>query len=128
MGDPSAAGAARARRGRLTRAAEFDAVQQLGKSAAGRYLTLRYRAAEGGVEARVGFAIPRKVGTAVDRNGLKRRLRDAVDRNDELLEPATDYVLIARPGLPAAAEAQGFDWLSDQVAEVLRAAHQERPR
>ncbi len=73
-------------------------------------------------EPRVGFAVPRKVGGAVERNAVKRRLRDAVDRNSQLLRPATDYVLIARPGLAAAAEAQGFEWLSGQVAELLGSA------
>ena len=66
-----------------------------GAPSAGRYLTLRYRATEGGEVARVGFAVPRKVGGAVDRNQVKRRLREAVRRNEELLRPATDYVLIA---------------------------------
>ena len=64
--------------------------------------------------------MPRKVGGAVDRNQVKRRLREAIARCDGLLQPATDYVLIARPGLAAAAEAQGFDWLVGQVEELLR--------
>ena len=69
--------------------------------------------------------MPRKVGGAVDRNAVKRRLREAVARNEGLLGRATDYVLVARPGLAAAAEAQGFDWLCDQVAELLTAAAAE---
>jgi len=121
-GDSSAAPASPPKRGRLTRAAEFDAVAQLGRSVGGRYLTLRYRAAEGGEVARIGYAVPRKVGGAVDRNQVKRRLREAIARNESLLRPATDYVLIARPGLAAAADTQGFDWLAEQVAELLRAA------
>ena len=98
---------------------------QLGRSVGGRYLTLRYRAAEGGAVARIGYAVPRKVGGAVDRNQVKRRLREAIARNESLLRPATDYVLIARPGLAAAADTQGFDWLAEQVAELLRAADRE---
>jgi ribonuclease P protein component len=125
---PEPAAAASVKRGRLTRAAEFDAVTQLGRSVGGRYLTLRFRSADGGSEARIGYAVPRKVGGAVDRNAVKRRLRDAVARNAELLRPATDYVVIARPGLAAAIEAQGFDWLCGQVAEVLAAAQAKDDR
>jgi ribonuclease P protein component len=121
-GDPPAVPASTPRRGRLTKAAEFDAVTQLGRSVGGRYLTLRYRAAEGGSQARIGYAVPRKVGGAVDRNLVKRRLREAIAHHEDLLMPATDYVLIARPGLAAATEAQGFEWMSEQVAELLRAA------
>jgi ribonuclease P protein component len=110
------------RRGRLSRAAEFDAVSQLGRSVAGRYLTLRYRVRDERGEPRLGFAVPRKVGIAVDRNAVKRRLREAVDRNGDLLQPSVDYVLIVRPGLPAAADAQGFDWLCGQVEQLLREA------
>ena len=84
--------------------------------------------AEGGDAARVGYAVPRRVGGAVDRNLVKRRLRDAVARNEQLLRPGTDYVLIARPGLAAASEAQGFDWLVAQVEELLREAGQAQAR
>ena len=30
-----------------------------------------------------------------------------------------DYVLIVRPGLPEAVEANGFEWLGERVDEVL---------
>ena len=119
--DPSAAAPAPARRGRLTRAAEFDAVARLGRSVGGRYLTLRFRRSEGG-PARVGYAVPRKVGGAVDRNRVKRRLREAIARNEGLLHEGTDYVLVARPGMAGVLEQQGFDWLCEQVAELLTGA------
>ena len=66
--------------------------------------------------------MPRKVGGAVERNAVKRRLREAVDRNEELLQPATDYVFIARAGVYEVLDTQGFGWLSDQVEELLRTA------
>jgi ribonuclease P protein component len=93
-------------------------VARLGRSVGGRYLTLRFRRTEGG-PARVGFAVPRKVGGAVERNRVKRRLREAVARNQGLLHEGTDYVLVARPGVAAVLERQGFDWLCEQVAELL---------
>jgi ribonuclease P protein component len=100
-------------------------VSQLGRSVGGRYLVLRYRRRDDDGGPRVGWAVPRKVGPAVDRNTVKRRLREAVARQDDLLRPATDYVLIARPGLGPAADTQGFDWLCGQVGELLRAVEPE---
>ena len=112
-------------RGRLSRAAEFDAVAQLGRSIGGRYLTLRYRRRDPDeiafIGPRVGYAVPRRVGGAVDRNSVKRRLKAAVDHHEQLLQDGADYVVIARAGLASAADAQDFDWLCDQVEELLKA-------
>ena len=126
--EPSAATASPVRRGRLTRAAEFDAVASLGRSVGGRYLTLRLRQAEGGSVPRVGYAVPRRVGSAVERNAVKRRLREAVGRNEAALRPATDYVFVARGGIAPVLEAQGLDWLTAQVAELLDQAHPAEAR
>ena len=52
-------------------------------------------------------------------HGAKVRRRFTTTRSGV---PCTDYVLIARPGIAATVEAQGFDWLCDQVAELLRSA------
>ena len=56
----------------------------------------------------------------------KRRLREAISREEGLLHGGTDYVLIARPGIAATVEAQGFDWLCEQVADLLRSAEAAR--
>jgi ribonuclease P protein component len=106
------------RANRLTRSRDFDAVYRRGRSTSTRYLVLYWFAREEGQPgSRLGIAIPRKAGGAVTRNLLKRRLRGAWG---QLPEPeSADYVLLARPGLAEAAEARGFDWLRERIAEVL---------
>lgn len=111
-----------AKRGRLTRAAEFDAVTQLGRSVGGRYLTLRYRARGDEGVPRFGFAVPRQVGGAVDRNAIKRRLREAADTHAGLARRGYDYVVIARPGLTGPLDSQGGGWLAGQLEELLSRA------
>ena len=66
------------RRHRLSRSRDFDAVYRQGRSVSTRLLTLHWfvREDDPGGGARVGFAIPRAVGTAVSRNRLKRQLRE----------------------------------------------------
>ena len=73
-------------------------------------------------DARLGLAVSRKVGGAVVRNRLKRRLRAAFDALGPDVPGGRDYVLIVRPGLAEAAEANGFEWLVEQVTEVFRLA------
>jgi ribonuclease P protein component len=45
---------------------------------------------------RVGFTVTRKIGNAVARNRIRRRLRAAVSAVGGHLETATDYVLVGR--------------------------------
>ncbi len=45
---------------------------------------------------RIGFTVTRKIGNAVVRNRIRRRLRAAVGAVGGNLETATDYVLVGR--------------------------------
>jgi ribonuclease P protein component len=46
---------------------------------------------------RFGFTVTRKVGTATERNRIRRRLREVVKRLDEAsIRPHSDYVLVGR--------------------------------
>jgi len=108
------------RRNRLSRSRDFDAVYRQGRSVSTRFLVLYAFAREGAEdEPRLGIAIPKKVGGAVVRNRIKRQLREIWRARLDRLPSNSDFVLVARPGLAEAAEAQGFDWLSERVDEVL---------
>jgi len=62
--------------------------------------------------ARIGFTVTRKLGNAVKRNRIKRRLREAVRVASGLdLKPGHDYVFIGR----AATLQQDFIRLTDDV-------------
>jgi ribonuclease P protein component len=112
------------RRHRLSRSRDFDAVYRRGRSVSTRYLVLysfpREEDPEG--ESRLGLAVSRQLGGAVERNAVKRRLRAAFDELHETLPAGHDYVLIARPGLTEGIEARGFAWLLERVTEVFRLA------
>ena len=114
-----------ARKSRLSRSAEFDRVYRSGRSAQHRLLVL-YRfdrpedvpaGGDSGASSRIGITVSKKVGGAVERNRLKRQLREALQAS-ELLDGAADYVAIARPGLPGRIEAEGYDALVGIVEEL----------
>jgi ribonuclease P protein component len=108
------------RRNRLSRSRDFDAVYRHGRSVSTRFLVLYTFAREDDEpDPRLGLAVPKSLGTAVVRNRMKRRLREAWRSLLDEVPGGHDYVLIARPGLPEATEARGFDWLRERMAEVL---------
>jgi ribonuclease P protein component len=104
---------------RLSRSRDFDAVYRHGRSVSSRFLVLYWFPQEEPAEPRFGFSVPRAVGGAVDRNKIKRQLREVWSARLERVPAGNDYVLIVRPGLPDAVTANGFDWLGDRVDEVL---------
>jgi ribonuclease P protein component len=108
------------KRHRLSRSRDFDAVYRHGRSTSTRFLVLYWfdRDAKTG-EPRLGLAVPKAAGNAVARNRIKRQLRELWRARLEWIPAGRDYVLIAKPGLPEAAEANGFDWLGQRVDEVL---------
>lgn len=112
------------RRNRLSRSRDFEAVYRHGRSFASRYLVLYWFSREESDESepRLGLAVPKSLGSAVTRNRLKRQLREAWRAGLERVPPGHDYVLVARNGLPEAAETRGLDWLGERIDEVLRRA------
>jgi ribonuclease P protein component len=68
-----------------------------GRKAATRSLVLQARQRGDSADARVGFTVSRKVGNAVQRNRVRRRLREAVrTRAGVLARCGYDYVVIGR--------------------------------
>jgi ribonuclease P protein component len=108
------------RANRLSRSRDFDAVHRRGRSVSSRFLVLYWLPQEEEeAEPRIGFAVPRAAGGAVERNRIKRRLREVWNELLERVPAGHDYVLIVRPGLIEAAETNGFAWLVERVDELL---------
>ena len=110
----------RGRRRRLSRSAEFERVYREGRSHANRHLVLHaFPRAEQEDGPRLGVSVGRKVGGAVERNRIKRLLREAFWSAAGDLPPGHDFVLVARPD--AAELAEGGEPAVEQVLRGLLA-------
>lgn len=77
---------------RLLKHADFDRVYKSGRRQFSSHMTVFYlRREKGG--ARVGFTVGRVLGGAVERNRIRRRLREAVRLRQGLLTGAVDVVI-----------------------------------
>jgi ribonuclease P protein component len=79
---------------RLTQRADFLAAATGAKVATAAFV-LQGRNRDDGGPPRIGFTVSRKVGTAVERNRVRRRLREIVRHSDGLTS-GYDYVLVGR--------------------------------
>jgi ribonuclease P protein component len=112
----------RPRRGRLSRSAEFERVYRESRSHGNRYLVLYAFPREDDNGVRLGLTVPRKVGGAVDRNRVKRLLREAFDVEGAGVPANHDVVIKARPDIRELADREGLEAVRAALAELLEKA------
>ena len=107
---------------RLRQRADFLAAASASKAPATAFvLQARERKDDGPV--RVGFTVSKKVGNSVERNRVRRRLREIVRLSDVAwMRPGHDYVLVGR----RAALQLPFTRMTQDFEGALRRVHEGR--
>ncbi len=114
------------KRGRLSRSGDFDRVYREGRSHGNRFLVLYAFPRSPGAEAddedvRLGVSVNRKVGGAVERNTVKRTLKEAFWALEEVPD-GYDFVLVARPDVAGLIEREGAAGAGTALAALLAEA------
>jgi len=110
------------KRGRLSRSGDFDRAYRDGRSHANRFLVLYAfprSAEEGDEDVRLGVSVGRKVGGAVERNKVKRALREAFWTLTEELPERHDFVIVGRSGVAELVDREGTDGVRASIASLL---------
>jgi ribonuclease P protein component len=108
---------------RLKLRADFLAAARGIKASASAFV-LQARPRRDAGPARFGFTVARKVGNAVERNRVRRRLREMVRASAVAARRGYDYVVIGR----RAALALPFPQLLAEFERALRHVHERRAR
>ncbi|MFN7010308.1 MAG: ribonuclease P protein component [Allorhizobium sp.] len=104
--------------GRLKSRPQFLAVRAGEKRKGGLFLLEVLDRQQPDTEARVGFTVTKKHGNAVERNRMRRRLKEAVRLNAAFaMLPGHDYVVVARRDVLNAP----FAKIAAQLAERIKA-------
>ncbi|QQE74460.1 ribonuclease P protein component [Brevibacillus composti] len=103
---------------RLRKNEHFQEVFQKGSSAANKQFVLYSCKQEGQAAFRAGISVSKKIGNAVIRNRVKRKVREAISRLERAIPPDMDVVIIARPGV----EDMSVDDIEQSLIHVMKRA------
>jgi ribonuclease P protein component len=109
---------------RLLRHADFEKVYKQGRRHFSSHMTVFYLQREDGEGLRVGFTVGRVLGGAVDRNRMKRRLREAVRLRRPKLPAPVDVVINPKKTLLRA----DFEELLREVSRAFDAIESKTSR
>ena len=103
---------------RVKKEKDFNAIFQEGKSVANRKFVV-YRLENSEQHFRVGLSVSKKLGNAVTRNQIKRRIRHVLITHKNQIIENLDFVVIARKGV----EEMNYTELEKNLLHVLRLAN-----
>ena len=106
---------------RLLRHADFERVYEKGRRLFSNHITVFYLRRERGMGVRIGYTVSRALGGAVDRNRMKRRLKEAVRQARIPSATPVDIVINPKKSLLKA----DFNGFVEEVSRAFRVIQQK---
>lgn len=76
---------------------EYTGIINTNKCKRNKYFSVYYR--KNNDKNKYGITVPKKTGTAVIRNKIKRRVKNIIDNNKNIVQKNYDYVIIVKKGI-----------------------------
>lgn len=76
---------------------EYTDIINTNKCKRNKYFSVYYR--KNNDKNKYGITVPKKTGTAVIRNKIKRRVKNIIDNNKNIVQKNYDYVIIVKKGI-----------------------------
>ncbi len=113
---------------RLLRHADFERVYKQGKRHFAAHLTAFYRRREAGDTLRIGFTVSKLLGGAVQRNRMRRRLREAVRLHWPEFQAPVDIVINPKKSLLGIELSALGKEIGQMLEAVRKFAEKQHPR
>jgi ribonuclease P protein component len=113
-----------AKANRITSADDYRVIVRRGAKVSGAHTVSYLRSRDAGTDARFGFIVSKKVGSAVRRNLVRRRLKAAC--REALNDGASGVDVVVR-ALPTAAEAEWSELRTEVLDALARRSDSRRP-
>jgi ribonuclease P protein component len=110
-------------RERIRKKKDFSNLYKKGNSARGTYLNLIYLP-NSLTYSRMAVVASKKIGNAVQRNRVRRRVKELFRRNKDLLMTPVDMIVVTKKGIQDAT----LDDIRPQFLSMIRAIGSNKPR
>ncbi|MHC5269294.1 ribonuclease P protein component [Enterococcus sp. LJL98] len=107
---------------RVKKEKEFQKVFTRGKSSANRNFIVYVLPKTDQSHFRIGISVGKKVGNAVQRNAVKRKIRASIFELREEIQPDLDFIVIARPSVQTLSSKEVYSNLRHvlKIAKVMK--------
>jgi len=102
------------KKNRLLKRKEFSYIFNKGKHFSSKLITLNYVPTKL-PQCKIGFSVSKKIGKAVIRNKVKRRMREAVRSIQNIIKNEYNYIFVARVGI----ESTNYDEIKQSILYCL---------